>query len=371
MASGERKTVKLSGKGEIRPGVYDEVAVSGSGRVGGNLEAAVINIAGSCMIEGGVKAGTFAASGTFEVGRNLEAQTLRGTGTGEAGGDIRAETLTFSGRLLAGGTVKAREAAISGFAECGGNLAAESLQLTGAFGVGGSVRGQRIRIALAGRSRAAEILAPEITVRRASWRWRMLDFPWRRAVLLAAETIAGDVLRLEATRAHTVRGRQVTIGPGCRVEVVEYSESLHIDPQADVAYYIAGARPASLAPVDHSPVKPDGWPGSERPESLPRWRVRFAGREVRSPALKIAGVALALMTAALMIALALFIVLPAIGFLLGLTVAIILVLLLAGAIGFPLLLAGAFVLRILLLPIQWAVRRVQRLAEGPSSRIPL
>ena len=363
------KNLKLSGKGAIVGGVYDGVSISGSGRVGGNLEAATINIAGSCMIEGGVKAGTFAASGAFEVGRDLEAKTLRGAGTGEAGGDIRAETLTFSGRLMAGGTLKAREATISGFAECGGNLEADQLQLNGAFDVGGSVTGRRIQIALAGRSQAVEIVAPEITVRRASWRWRMLDFAWRRSTaLLSAETVAGDTLHLEATRAGTVRGRQVTIGPGCRIEVVEYSESLHMDPQADVAHYMSSTRTAAVAPVDHSPVRPDGQPGSARPESLPRWRVRFRGREIHAPALKIAGMALALMTAVLIIALVLFVVLPALGFVVGLGVAILLVALLVGAIGIPLLIVGALVIRILLLPIQWAVRRAQRLAEGPSSR---
>jgi cytoskeletal protein CcmA (bactofilin family) len=364
------KTLKLSGKSEFAGGVYDEVAVSGSSRTGGDLEAAAVNIAGSCMMEGAVKAGTFAASGTFAVGRDLEAKTLRGSGTGEIGGDVRAETLKFSGRLMAGGTVKAREATISGFAECGGNLEADQLQLSGAFDVGGSVSGQRIQIALAGRSQAAELVAPEISVRRASWRWRMLEFAWRQSTaLLTVETIEGNNIHLEATRAGTVRGRQVTIGPGCRIEVVEYAESLHIDPQADVAHYLSSARMASVAPVDHSPVKPDAGSGSGRPESLSRWRVRFGGREVHPPALKIAGVALALMTAALIVALVVFVALPAIGFVIGLGIAILLVALLAGAIGIPLLVVAAVVIRILLLPIQWAVRRSQRGADGPSSRI--
>ncbi len=364
------KNLKLSGKGECAGGVYDEVSISGSGRVGGDLEAATISIAGKCMMEGGVKAGAFSASGSFEVGRDLQVKALRGAGKGEVGGDVRAETIKFSGRLIAGGTVKAREAAISGFAECGGNLEADQLELSGAFDAGGSVSGQRIRIALAGRSQAAEIVAPEIVVRRASWRWRILDFAWpRSSALLTAETVAGDTVHIESTRAGTVRGRQVTIGAGCRIEVVEYSESLQIDPQADVAHYMSSTRTARVAPVDHSPVKPEGWPGSERPESLSRWRVRFGGREVHPPALKIAAVALALAMAALVIGILLFVVLPAIGFAIGLGVAILLVALLAGVIGIPLLLIGAIVVRILLLPIQWAVRRSQRDADGPSSRI--
>jgi hypothetical protein len=97
--------------------------------------------------------------------------------------------------------------------------------------------------------------------------------------------------------------------------------------------------------------------------------VRFGGREIHPPALKVAGVALALMTAALIIALVVFVALPAIGFVIGLGIAILLVALLAGAIGIPLLVLAALVIRILLLPIQWAVRRAQRAADGPSSRI--
>jgi len=207
-------------------------------------------------------------------------------------------------------------------------------------------------------------------VRRASWRWRILDFAWpRSSALLTAETVAGDIVHVESTRAGTVRGRRVTIGAGCRIEVVEYSESLQIDPHAEVAHYMSSTRAAPVEPVDHSPVNPEGWPGSERPESLSRWRVRFGGREVHAPALKIAGVALALTVAALAIGIGLFVVLPAIGFAIGLGVAIFLVAMLAGVLGIPLLVIGAILVRILLLPIQWAVRRSQRDADGPSSRI--
>jgi hypothetical protein len=111
---------------------------------------------------------------------------------------------------------------------------------------------------------------------------------------------------------------------------------------------------------------PDGWSGSERPESLSRLRVQFGRREIHHPALQVAGVALALIMAALFLGLVLFVALPAIGFaigaiafVIGLVLAILLVVLLAGAIGIPILFIGAVMIRILLLPFQWAARRSQ------------
>jgi hypothetical protein len=39
---------------------------------------------------------------------------------------------------------------------------------------------------------------------------------------------------LEWSEAKVVRGQAVEIGPGCNIGLVEYSESVRIDPQAKV-----------------------------------------------------------------------------------------------------------------------------------------
>ena len=77
----------------------------------------------------------------------------------------------------------------------------------------------------------------------------------------------------------------MTIGPGCRIEAVEYPESLHIDPQANVAHYLSSAVGLGRA-GGSQPGEADGSSGSERPESLSRWRVRFGRREIHRRRLK-------------------------------------------------------------------------------------
>lgn len=39
---------------------------------------------------------------------------------------------------------------------------------------------------------------------------------------LSAESIEGDEIYLENTNARVVRGNNVTIGPGCEIELVEF-----------------------------------------------------------------------------------------------------------------------------------------------------
>ncbi len=52
--------------------------------------------------------------------------------------------------------------------------------------------------------------------------------------VLTAELIEGDVIELTNTKAKTVRGNKVKIGPNCQIETVEYSGDYTCDPSASV-----------------------------------------------------------------------------------------------------------------------------------------
>ena len=51
---------------------------------------------------------------------------------------------------------------------------------------------------------------------------------------LEAELIEGDEIYLENTRADVVRGKQIEIGPHCKIGLIEYSESLKVHDNSDV-----------------------------------------------------------------------------------------------------------------------------------------
>ena len=51
---------------------------------------------------------------------------------------------------------------------------------------------------------------------------------------LTADFIEGDGVRLERTTARAVRGNTVVIGPGCEIELVEYTGEHSASPEAKV-----------------------------------------------------------------------------------------------------------------------------------------
>jgi hypothetical protein len=52
--------------------------------------------------------------------------------------------------------------------------------------------------------------------------------------VLETSVIEADEIQLEDTRADVVRGRNVVIGAGCRIGLVEYADELRVDPDAEV-----------------------------------------------------------------------------------------------------------------------------------------
>jgi hypothetical protein len=51
---------------------------------------------------------------------------------------------------------------------------------------------------------------------------------------LSVDAVEADQVSLEATTAKRVSGARVTIGPGCDITTVEYSQSLRASPDAKI-----------------------------------------------------------------------------------------------------------------------------------------
>ena len=60
---------------------------------------------------------------------------------------------------------------------------------------------------------------------------------WFSTTKLTAQTIEGDDIYLEYTKASIVRGSQVTIGEGCDIGKVEYKMAFHQEKGAKVGQF--------------------------------------------------------------------------------------------------------------------------------------
>jgi len=153
--------------------------------------------------------------------------------------------LIVKGNLSIGGSLAAHEVQLHGFLRMAGDCQAEAFTGEGGFTVAGLLNAGNVDVTVQAPSSAREIGGERIVVRQPSGNISSLTslltvFSEKR---LTAETIEGDVVWLENTSAKVVRGKQVTIGQGCVIDLVEYAESYTPSgaPQVGEARQVSGA----------------------------------------------------------------------------------------------------------------------------------
>ncbi len=240
------RNVTISGSGRIEGGTYGTVKIAGSGRVVGDLTAEEFKAAGSAKVEGNLRAQKFEAAGSFRCEGDLEVEEGEAVGSCKVLGRIKAKELKLAGAIhaksIAGGYLRA-----GGALSVEENVEVDTFRLTGAFEVGGLLSADRVEVELEGRASAREIGGEKILVRAGQKSLGglitsalSLLFGQSSVKELTAEVIEGDEMELEATQAQLVRGGKVKIGPGCRIERVEYTESLEVAPGAVVKEEVKG-----------------------------------------------------------------------------------------------------------------------------------
>ncbi|MCL6598720.1 MAG: hypothetical protein K6T81_08260 [Alicyclobacillus macrosporangiidus] len=189
----------MSGVVTAGGGVYRRVRVSGVGRVEGDVVCESAHIDGVMTVRG-----------------TLEAQELVANGKTRVEGALRGQTIRLSGQI-----------------HVDGDCSAEVVEVSGAIEIDGLVSADEVTIRLYGGSQVRELGGSRIRVHR-SWRWGLFS-RYRR---LTVDTVEGDDVRLEATRARVVRGDKVHIGPGCDIERVEYRSEFRQDDGARVGEHV-------------------------------------------------------------------------------------------------------------------------------------
>jgi cytoskeletal protein CcmA (bactofilin family) len=196
MEQERRHDLNLSGIGSASGGTYDTVRVNGIGKIHGDIDCV------RCKVEG--MASIF--------------------------GNIRAEAVQIRGKATIKGNVAAGDVKLEGKVAIAGNCEAESFNAAGDFAVDGLVSADQVSIRLYGSAKVREIGGETI---------RVLKGPsfslFTRFKKLSVETVEGDDVYLEYTKAKVVRGNRVHIGPGCDIDLVEYRGEFRQDEEARVA----------------------------------------------------------------------------------------------------------------------------------------
>lgn len=234
--------MRISGSGQITPGEYENIRISGSGRLSGLVRCTSfhasgsahgdeidckneLKVSGSCSFDKDVHCGSLGVSGAFSCGGNVTArQRLHCSGGAKVTGSIKCGELQASGGISAGSDVEAETVKIGGKINCGGLLNAEEINIcsSGSMEIG-SIGGSKVVIYLDKGSKRIERL-PLLS--------SLIHFSG--GGVRVKNAIEADTIALENVKTPRVSGRIVAIGEDCEIDLVQYSEELEVSPKAKV-----------------------------------------------------------------------------------------------------------------------------------------
>ena len=219
------RDLKIYGQGSSSGGKYKNVIIKGSGHIKGDIECVNLKIYGDGQFDGNLKT----------------EDTISIKGKTEFNGEIKAGNIKIQGEVQVKGEVFADETSITGNLTTDNDFNAEIFKLEGGFTINGLLNADNIKINIYWPCKAHEIGCSEITVKKdpkiSFLGIKDMIMPVSNNKTLTADIIEGDIIYLENTDAKIVRGKNVTIGVGCKIELVEYKESCKIDEKSIVNKY--------------------------------------------------------------------------------------------------------------------------------------
>ena len=230
--------MNISGTGSLPGGEYQEaIHISGCGKITGNTYCTELSISGTGKVEGDLRcSGKVGVSGNGKINGNLDASEVAISGNGKVGGALRCDRCSVSGNFGAK-SIAVNNLHVSGACHSDGDLSAEEAVVHGGVSVGGLLNTEKLDVTFDFGSSANAIGGSFIKIHRKGavaglfvWLFGKL----KNAVFKVNTSIEGDMIDIEHVVADSVIGRDVKIGPGCKIGCVIYGETIEIDKSAEI-----------------------------------------------------------------------------------------------------------------------------------------
>ncbi|MFC7442912.1 polymer-forming cytoskeletal protein [Laceyella putida] len=223
----KRRDLTISGSGSAAGGLYDRLSINGEGRIHGDVDCISIKAYGVTTFAGNVKAERFDIAGETTIKGKVEVEEMKVKGQAHVYGYVICEELKVMGATTIEGNLTSEEIEIKGATTIKGDCEAEDFQARGGFTIDGLLNAGHIHVRLYGKCQAKEIGGETIRIEKDGLDFSL--FKWLKSILhytneLVADTIEGDDIYLENTKAKVVRGNNVIIGSGCQIDLVEYKD---------------------------------------------------------------------------------------------------------------------------------------------------
>ena len=224
--------MKISGSGTSGGGMYNDVSISGSGKINGDLECINFRTSGSSKVIGALKAETIKISGSAWVEGNVEVGEMKVSGSSHILGQVKSQSIKISGLTDIEGSLYGEEVSISGALHIGKDCEVECFKAHGSFKIQGLLNAGEVIVNLGGKCSVKEIGGEHIEIRISHldnfFFKKVIDKMFNSKGELTTDLIEGDLIYLENTNAKIVRGNHITIGEGCNIDLIEYSGEINV-----------------------------------------------------------------------------------------------------------------------------------------------
>lgn len=214
----------INGLGSSNGGHFESALINGKGTINGDIVCDSFSCNGSGTVYGDVKSEKLKISGNTKITGKVYSTSISVDGRGVFQGDVYFNKMVVSGAGSIGGNIKGEELKIQGRMTVGGNCEVEEFKSEGQFSIGELLSAETIEIYTYGECKVKEIGGQSITVKQKSNFFLDL-IKTVKSVKLSVETIEGDNIYLENTKAKVVRGNQIVIGENCEIDLVEFKDS--------------------------------------------------------------------------------------------------------------------------------------------------
>ncbi|MGG5461031.1 hypothetical protein [Clostridium sp. B9] len=222
--------IRIAGAGNISAGEYGNVKIAGAGEVLGTIKAENVSVSGTGEFHGDINSKLVKASGTLECYGSMNVEgLLKVNGSGEIKENLKGKEIVVNGSCEVGGNVSFEKMISRGGCEIKGDCEGEEFSSLGYISIDGLLAADKISIIPEGNSYIKEIGGEEITI-KAEKKTKIMFFKISIGSdgVLNCDTIEGDKIYLENTQCKIVRGGDITIGKGCKIEKVEYTGEINI-----------------------------------------------------------------------------------------------------------------------------------------------
>lgn len=225
---------KLVGDGTIPQGEYEGIKVIGNPNATGNIKTGDVKITGNSRFEGELSVSNLKETGNFEaINKVTSSGTFRVMGNAYFKDEASFNECKMTGNCEFSKKVYAHDFKVLGNINVKNDFEAENFESRGRINIDGLLSGEKIDILVDADCSISEIGGTDIIVRN---KQEKKGFFFNRTFsgVLTVDVIEGDNIELANTVCRIVRGNNITINEGCKIESLEYTGEININDKSEV-----------------------------------------------------------------------------------------------------------------------------------------